>query len=535
MPVRTTIRDIARLAGVSTATVSRVLNQRPDVDPATRERVLALIVELGYHPDHAATVLASALKHKDKLVALTPPFPPDFLWGVATSAFQIEGALAEDGRGPSIWDAYVAHPAPSFAPQSAEVACDHYHRMAEDVALIQDLGVNAYRFSVAWPRVMPEGEGAINPRGLDFYDRLVDALLAAHITPLVTLYHWDLPLQLQLRYGGWLDRRTAYAFADFAERVARRLGDRVANWTTINEPWSIAVLGYLRGEHPPYQRDWRQTLQVAHHLLLAHGLAVPRLRQYSRPGAAVGVSLNLSPVYAADQREETARAAHAADLWHNRWLLDPLFLGAYPQELTPHGAPLYRSQPGDLATIATPIDFVGVSYYFRLLVRPPSQEQEEASDPFQGYEPVVPAPEATYSQMGWEIFADGLHDILLRLHRDYHPRAIIVTENGVAFNDAAQTGYLIQDRRRIDFLREHIGAMRMARQMGVPVRGYCVWTLMDNFEWTYGYQQQFGLIAVNHLTRRRTIKESARWYQRFIALQREQAAATPTGGKSAVR
>jgi beta-glucosidase len=379
---------------------------------------------------------------------------------------------------------------------------------------------------------MPEGEGAINPKGLDFYDRLVDALLEANITPLVTLYHWDLPLRLQLRSGGWIDRRTAYAFADFTEHVARRLGDRVSNWTTINEPWAVAILGYLRGEHPPYVQDGKQALQVAHHLLLAHGLAVPRLRQYSRLGAAVGISLNLAPVYAADQRDETLRAVHAADLWHNRWLLDPLFRGAYPGELTTQGVALVRSEPDDMATIATPLDFVGVSYYSRLLVRP---SNEEASGPFQGYESVVPVPEATYSQMGWEIFANGLHDILLRLHRDYYPGAIIVTENGVAFDDAIQAGIVIQDRRRVDFLREHIDAMRMARQMGVPVRGYCVWTLMDNFEWTYGYQQQFGLIAVDRATQRRAIKESGRWYQRFIALQHEQAAAAAASDKPSTR
>jgi beta-glucosidase len=397
--------------------------------------------------------------------------------------------------------------------------------MPEDVALLQSLGVNAYRFSIAWPRIMPEGEGPVNPKGLDFYDRLVDNLLEANIQPMATLYHWDLPLQLQQRYGGWLDRRAAYAFAEFAEHVAGRLGDRIAKWMTINEPWSIAVLGYGLGEHPPHARDWGKALQVAHHLLLAHGLAIPRIRRHSQPDAAVGISLNLSPVYAADQREETLRAVRAADVWHNRWFLDPIFLGLYPAEMAPDGVPPCRSEPDDLATIAAPVDFVGISYYSRMVVRPP---RDEADGPFQGYEQVIPVPEATYSQMGWEIFASGLHDILLRLHRDYHPQAIVVTENGVAFNDAAKAGVLVQDRRRIDFLREHIVAMQTARQLGVPVRGYCVWTLMDNFEWTHGYQQQFGLVAVNRFTQRRTIKESGRWYRRFIALQNEPAVAIPT-------
>jgi beta-glucosidase len=520
MAERRTIRDIARLARVSTATVSRVLNQRPDVDPATRERILRLIVEVGYHPDHAATVLANAPKHKVKSASLVPPFPPGFLWGVSTSALQIEGALADDGRGPSIWDDYVAYPAPSFAPQTAAIACDHYHRMSEDVALLQNLGVNAYRFSIAWSRVMPEGTGYVNPKGLDFYDRLVDTLLQANITPLATLYHWDLPLSLQQRYGGWVDRRAAYAFADFAEHVSRRLGDRVSKWMTVNEPWSIAVLGYVRGEHPPYVQDWKQALQVAHHLLLAHGLAVPRLRRYSRPDTEVGISLNVSPVYPADRRVETSRAVHAADLWHNRWLLDPIFFGVYPKELESDAVPVCGSQPEDLATIAAPLDFVGISYYSRLVVRPPL---EETRGPFQGYEQVIPVPEASYSQMGWEIFANGLHDTLLRVHRDYHPPAIVVTENGVAFNDAARAGELVQDRRRVDFLREHIAAMHRARQMGVPVRGYCVWTLIDNFEWTHGYQPQFGLIALNRVTQQRNIKESGRWYRHFISLQSDRA------------
>ena len=531
MAERTTIRDIARLARVSTATVSRVLNQRPDVDPATRERILRLIVDVGYHPDHAATVLASAPTHNVKSASLVPPFPPDFLWGVSTSALQIEGALTDDGRGPSIWDEYVAYPAPSFAPQTAATACDHYHRMSEDVALLQNLGVNAYRFSIAWPRVMPQGEGSVNSKGLDFYDRLVDTLLKANIAPLATLYHWDLPLRLQQRYGGRVDRRVAYAFADFAEHVSRRLGDRVSKWMTINEPWSIAILGYVLGEHPPHLRDWKQALQVAHHLLLAHGLAIPRLRRYSRPGTEVGISLNVSPVYAADQRVETLRAVHAADLWHNRWLLDPVFFGAYPSELAPDGVTACSSQPDDMTTIAAPLDFVGISYYSRLVVRPPL---EETTGIFPGYEQVVPVPEATYSQMSWEIFANGLHDILLRVHRDYHPPAIIVTENGVAFNDA-QAGDLVQDRRRVDFLREHIVAMHTARQMGVPVRGYCVWTLMDNFEWAHGYQQQFGLIALNRATQQRTIKESGRWYRHFISLQGERTAAESVSGTRLAR
>jgi beta-glucosidase len=431
--------------------------------------------------------------------------------------------LRDEGRGASIWDAYVAYPPPEFAPHTPAVACDHYHHMPEDVALLAQLGVNAYRFSVAWSRVIPDGEGAINPTGLDFYDRLVDRLLAAGITPLVTLYHWDLPLALEERYGGWLDRRTAYAFAEYTEQVARRLGDRVCWWMTVNEPWSIAVQSYIEGKHPPHHQNRAEALQVAHHLLLAHGLAIPRLRHNGQPDTKVGISLNLSPVYPADHRDVTQVAARTADLWHNRWLLDPLFRGTYAAELLHEDAIPFDIAADDLSIIATPVDFVGISYYSRLVVR---QASAPAHGPLTGYAQVIPVPEASYSQMGWEIFAEGLSDILLRVHRDYHPPAIIVSENGVAFNDTAMPlGDRLRDRRRIEFLQRHIDAMRTAQCLGAPVRGYCVWTFMDNFEWTDGYQQQFGLVAVNQTTQQRWLKESGRWYARFIATQRELGAA----------
>jgi beta-glucosidase len=515
---RLTIRDIAQLAGVSPATVSRVLNQKPDVEAATRERILAIIAESGYAPDPTATVLASTPRRRHTLP--TQRFPANFLWGVATSAFQIEGALDEDERGPSIWDSYVAYPPPDFTAHTAAIACDHYHRMPEDVALLAQLGVNSYRFSVSWPRVLPEGEGAINAPGLDFYDRLVDQLLAADIAPMVTLYHWDLPLALQQRYGGWLDRRTALAFAEFAEAVARRLGDRVPWWATLNEPWTVTVFGYLLGKHPPHQQDAAQALQVAHHLLLAHGLALPRIRQWGTPEASVGIALNLMPVYPADQREATQGAAHAADLWYNRWFLDPLFRGAYPEAIQRElDARAIAVTPDDLRAIAAPLDFLGVNYYSRLVVRPATTV---ATGPLTGYSQVVPVPEASYSRMGWETFATGLRDMLVRIYRDYQPPAILVTENGAAFDDtAARAGWQIQDRRRIAFLQEHIEAMQTAFQLGVPLRGYYAWTLFDNFEWTDGYDQRFGLMAIDRLTQSRYLKESGRWYAHFIATQRE--------------
>jgi len=516
MAQQVTIRDIARLAGVSTATVSRALNQRPDVDAATRARILSIIAEVGYTPASAAIILSTgARRHHAPL----PPFPQQFLWGAATSAFQIEGALQEDGRGPSIWDQYVAYPPPDFTPHTAAVACDHYHRMPEDVALLAQLGVNAYRFSLAWPRIMPDGEGAVNPKGLDFYDRLVDALLAAGITPQATLYHWDLPLALQDRYGGWLHRRTAYAFADFAEQVARRLGDRVSYWMTLNEPWSVAVQSYVLGRHPPFHQDIAHALQVAHHLLLAHGLAAPRLRQASGPTAKIGIALNLTPVYPADPRPATRQAVQQADLWYNRWLLDPLFTGRYSDAVQRQLASLAVVEAHDMDAIATPLDFLGVNYYSRLVVQPGG----EMAGPLTGYSQVAPVPEASYSQMGWETFATGLYDIVMRVHHDYHPAAILVTENGVAYTDPDMlAGQPIRDSRRITYLQDHIAAMQSAYQAGAPIQGYSAWTLFDNFEWTDGYSRRFGLIAVDRATQQRALKESGRWYAHFIATQRGQ-------------
>jgi len=518
MTQRLTIQDIARLAGVSTATVSRALNGRPDVDAATRARILGIVAEVGYTPTSAAVILSTGARRHH---AAPPAFPRHFLWGVATSAFQIEGALQVDGRGPSIWDQFVATPPPDFTPQTAAVACDHYHQMPDDVALMAGLGITAYRFSLAWPRIMPDGEGRLNAKGLDFYDRLVDALLAAGVTPQATLYHWDLPTALQDRYGGWLSRHTAHAFADYAGQVARRLGDRVPYWMTLNEPWSVTIQGYVLGRHPPFQQDNAQALQVAHHLLLAHGWATQRLRQELGAGARIGVALNLTPIYPADPRPATQQAVRQADLWHNRWFLDPLFTGRYPDEIERQLAPLAVVEASDLDTIATPLDFLGVNYYSRAVVRPADAETPGAG-PLTGYAQVTPVPEASYSQMGWETYATGLYDILLRVHHDYHPLALLVTENGVAYTDPDMvSGQPIRDSRRIAFLQEHIAAMQSAYQAGVPIQGYSAWTLFDNFEWTDGYSRRFGLIAVDQATQRRSLKESGRWYANFIATQRE--------------
>ena len=445
---------------------------------------------------------------------LTAAFPPDFLWGAATSAYQIEGAVHEDGRAPSIWDRFAATPGATYQGQTGEVTADHYHRMEEDVALMAELNLNAYRFSLSWPRILPQGTGAVNERGLDFYDRLVDTLLAKGIQPLATLYHWDLPIALQDR-GGWLVRDTAYAFADYAEVVARRLGDRVQWWITLNEPWCIAYLGYALGIHAPGLQDKQLAVGAGHHVLLAHGLAVPRLRAHLTPQAQVGIAPDFYPVYAADDRPETLLAVKRADAFRNRWFLDPIMRGHYPENLfSDMGVTPPPIQENDFSIISTPIDFLGVNYYSRMLVR---SRTDTTSVPADSYEAVDRVPGASYTEMGWEIFPDGLANILTRIHREYAPKAMIVTESGAAFDDQRDSNGDIHDQQRIDYLREHIQTVAQVIRQGVPIKGYIVWSFLDNFEWSEGYRKRFGLVYVDYATQRRIVKDSGRWYANFVA------------------
>ncbi|GCE45851.1 beta-glucosidase [Thermosporothrix hazakensis] len=442
--------------------------------------------------------------------SLAASFPASFHWGAATASYQIEGATREDGRGPSIWDAFSETPGKVYQGHTGEVAADHYHRMAEDVALMAKLGLDSYRFSIAWPRILPKGTGAINEKGLDFYDRLVDALLAHQIQPYVTLYHWDLPLTLHQR-GGWLSRETAFAFADYAEIVARRLGDRVKHWITLNEPWCSAYLGYAVGVHAPGMQDRQAAVNAGHHLLLAHGLAVPRVRAAS-PDCKLGLALNLGPRYPGDDRPETARDLDRADMFANRWLLDPLYRGSYPAqlfELMELDAP--PIEEGDLTIISTPIDFLGLNYYTRAVVY--GQEQPPHPDACKESNPA----DATYTAMQWEIFPQGLRDMLVRLHQEYHIPSLYITENGAAFNDTWNGGETISDPGRVSYLRDHIAAVADAIRDGAPVDGYFVWSLMDNFEWAYGYDKRFGIVYVDYESQQRVIKESGRWYAQHIA------------------
>jgi beta-glucosidase len=468
------------------------------------------------HTDQPNTVRTTDL-------ALASAFPPTFLWGAATSSYQLEGATREDGRGPSIWDLFSATPGAVYQGQTGDIAADHYHRMQEDVDLMAEMGLGAYRFSIAWPRILPTGTGEVNERGLDFYDRLVDALLAKGITPATTLYHWDLPLPLH-ECGGWLNRQTAYAFAEYAEVVAKRLGDRVEWWITQNEPWVAAFLGYGVGIHAPGISDVSSAVVAGHHLLLSHGLAVPRLRALTRSTAQMGITLNLYPVYPADDRPETAQALERADTFINRWFLDPVCFGRYPSplfaDLGVAGPPV---EEGDLAVISAPLDFLGVNYYSRRVVRAlPPKATAGTWNPGGGFEEVTAIPGATYTQMGqgWEVYPQGLADLLVRLKEAYAPPAILVTENGAAYEDHWNGDGPVNDPERLAFVRGHIQAMAQALAEGVPLRGYMLWSLLDNFEWGHGYSKRFGVVYVDYATQRRVLKESGRWYAEFVKAHR---------------
>ncbi len=429
--------------------------------------------------------------------------PEGFVWGVATAAFQIEGAVATDGRGESIWDRFSHSPGRIRNGDTADVACDHYHRWPEDIALMQELGVGAYRFSIAWPRIVPAGTGEVNQAGLDFYDRLVDALLEAGITPYPTLYHWDLPQPLE-DAGGWPNRATPQAFADYAAIVAGRLGDRVEHWWTINEPWCVAELGYGVGEHAPGRSEPAKALSASHHLLLAHGLAMQAVRTAS-PGARVGIANHVDARVARSAHPADLRAAEAAHAKRNRWYLDPLFLGEYPEiavdEYRWDGACV---RDGDLAIISAPQDHIGINYYSRTVIEDPSIDDADRPEPL--IETDLPR-----TTMGWEIYPAGLTELLERFHSDYDLPDTYVTEGGVALPDQLVDG-AIHDPGRSAYLAEHFAAAAAAIASGVPLKGYFVWTLMDNFEWAHGYSQRFGLVWTDFETLERIPKDSARWF-----------------------
>jgi beta-glucosidase len=432
------------------------------------------------------------------------------VWGAATAAYQVEGAVAEDGRGESIWDRFTATPGKILNGDSGQVACDSYHRHSVDVGLMRALGLDAFRFSVAWPRILPEGRGRVNPAGLDYYDRFVDELLANGIEPFLTLYHWDLPQALEDR-GGWTSRGTADAFAEYAEIVAARLGDRVRHWITVNEPWVIAWLGYGLGLHAPGRTSEADAVAAGHHVLLAHGRAVEVLRR-DVPEAEVGITLDLIPMHALTDSDVDVSAAVLEDAKRNRWFLDPVLRGEYPAEaLVRFGASLPDGAVDDLPIIAQPLDFLGVNYYRRHVVR---------ADQATG-EPEIVEPEGSeFTAMGWEVYPDALRELLVRVRDDYAPPPLYVTENGAAFADQRSNGH-VHDPRRTAYIESHLGAIAGAIEDGVPVAGYFVWSLLDNFEWHQGYSQRFGLVYVDFETLERVPKASYAWYRDFIAAQRD--------------
>jgi beta-glucosidase len=443
--------------------------------------------------------------------------PPSFRWGVATSSYQIEGAVAEDGRTPSIWDTFCRVPGAVDNGDTGDVACDHYHRMPEDVALIADLGLDTYRFSVAWPRVQPGGRGPANPAGLAFYDRLVDELLGRGVDPWVTLYHWDLRQELE-DAGGWPARDTAYRFADYAELVFAALGDRVKTWTTLNEPWCSAMLGYAYGQHAPGRQNLGDGIAAVHHLLLGHGLAAQRLRAAAGTPIELGITLNLAPADPATDSAADRDAARAADGLANRLYLDPLIRGRYPEDvladLADEGVRI-PVQDGDLAVISAPIDVLGVNFYFGQLHSGVDEQGRERDERGRPVRRVVPR-DLPRTAMGWEIVPDSFTDLLVRLHRDYPEVPLMITENGAAFVDQPDAEGYVADDDRVAYLAEHLRAVARARQAGADVRGYFAWSLLDNFEWAYGYDKRFGIVRVDYDTQRRTPKRSAHWYRDTI-------------------
>jgi beta-glucosidase len=446
-------------------------------------------------------------------LALHQRFPSGFLWGVATAAFQIEGAAFEDGKGESVWDRFCRQPGAIADGSDGDVACDHVHRLEDDLDLIAALGVDAYRFSVSWPRVQPLGQGAWNEPGLAFYERLVDGLQRRGIRPFVTLNHWDLPQALQDQ-GGWAARATVHRFVDYARGMQRRLGDRVAAITTHNEPWVIAVLGHEQGIFAPGLRSRATAAQVSHHLLLSHGLALQALRA-DGARAPLGIVLNLAHIEPATDSAADAQAARAVDARNRRWYTDALFHGRYPAEVIAElGADAPQVAAGDMAAIATPMDYLGVNYYSRGVA-----SADDSFDPRRSGLPLT--------DMEWEVYPVGLTRLLQTLHREYTLPPVYITENGAAFKDALDGGR-VHDPQRTEYLQQHIAAVADAIDAGVPMAGYMVWSLMDNFEWSSGYTKRFGIVHVDYGTQRRTLKDSGAWYRDFVRRCRERR--TVAGG-----
>lgn len=457
-------------------------------------------------------------------------FPTNFLWGTATASYQIEGAVTEGGRGPSIWDTFTRKPGAILNGDTGDVAIDHYHHLDEDVDILKTIGAEYYRFSIAWPRIFPSGKGTINREGIDFYKRLLDRMEENGVRPWVTLYHWDLPQALQ-DGGGWAHRDTAHHFADYSSAVQKELGDRIHGWTTLNEPFCSAFYGYASGVQAPGITDPIQALAAGHHLMLGHGLAVQRIRE-ADPDAQIGITLNLSPTVAATPSAADQAAARRIDARKNRFFLDPLFTGTYPADMMEEVQPLGFDrfiQDGDLSLIHQPLDFLGVNYYRRFVVRELSADVDGAvvSDdeaplagavtPYVGCEDIefVPSGLPT-STMGWEVDPEGLRQLLVRIWNDWDLPALYITENGMALDDHVNDDGRVVDTERIQFMLKHLESAYEAIKAGVDLRGYFAWSSFDNFEWALGLEKRFGLVHVDYNTQVRTLKDSAHWYRKVV-------------------
>ena len=442
-------------------------------------------------------------------------FPENFLWGVSTSSYQIEGAVKADGRGASIWDTFSHTPGKILNNDNGDEAADAYHYWQKDIALMKTLGYKAYRFSISWPRVLPEGTGKVNEPGLAFYDRLVDGLLAAGITPVVTLYHWDLPAALP---GAWLNRETAKAFVEYTDIVTRRLGDRVKLWTTLNEPFCASFISYLTGDHAPGEHNLAHALQAGHILQLAHGMAVPVIRE-NVPGARISLVVNPTLTTPATSSAADRNANRFHDGLCNRWLMDAQYGKGYPADMRADFTRLGAWQehpdyvhPGDMEIIAAPTDLLGVNYYSRSVI---------AADPVHPDQPelghMVISDGAEVTDFNWEIYPQGFYDLLDWVNRTYSPKSMFIAENGASYNDGPDAGGRVRDERRIAYMRSHLVSLARAIEDGMPIEGYFAWSFLDNFEWAAGYSQRFGLVYVDYASKQRTPKDSAYFYQKVIA------------------
>lgn len=439
-------------------------------------------------------------------------FPEKFLWGAATSAYQIEGAVLEGGRGESIWDHFSHTPGKVLNGDTGDIACDHYRRYEQDIALMKELGIESYRFSTAWPRIFPDGRGKPNRKGIDFYQCLVECLLENEIEPMLTLYHWDLPQALQDR-GGWNNRDTVEYFVEYAACMFDIFRDRVKLWVTQNEPMSSAYLGNALGEDAPGYTDFSLAAQISHHILLSHAKGVQAFRQSNMKDCKVGIVLNITPVTPASTSREDAQSAYLMDGVLNRWFMDPVLKGTYPDDtleifMGMLGAP--KTKEGDMKLMAqNPLDFLGVNYYSRMVVKASDENQ-----PF-GYEQLNPEG-SSYTDMDWEVYPEGLYEVLMRIKNEYGNPCVYITENGAAFKDELATDGMVKDNDRIEYLKHHLAQVHRAIQDGCSINGYYAWSLMDNFEWAYGYSKRFGLVHINYDTLERVPKESAYWYRDII-------------------